>query len=200
MDIETLRRNCENNRFAFDYVENKEECLALIHSLIQPNDIVSVGGSETLKECGILNYLENRQDIEYLDRYHCEDPHEIFKKAFSGDVYLSSTNALTMQGELYNVDGTGNRIAAMIYGPKKVIIVAGINKIVENIDEAIYRVETIAAIKNNIRLNKDNPCVKVGHCVHCKQPKRICRTYNVLGYSGELNRIHIIVVNEELGY
>lgn len=200
MDLERLRRSCENNRFAFSYVENKEECLALVDSLIHKEDMVSVGGSETLKECGIISYLENRKDIDYLDRYHCEDPHEIFRKAFYADTYLTSTNAITMQGELYNVDGTGNRVAAMIYGPKKVLVIVGINKIVENMEEAIERVEKIAAIKNNIRLNKDNPCVRVGHCVHCQQPLRICRAYTKLSYSGELHRIHVIVVNEELGY
>ena len=105
-----------------------------------------------------------------------------------------------MNGELYNVDRTGNRVAAMIYGPKKVIVVTGKNKIVENIDEAIVRVQTHAAIKNNIRLNVENPCVKVGHCVHCSQPSRMCRSYTVIGYSGELERIHIILVNEDLGY
>ena len=124
----------------------------------------------------------------------------MYKKAFDADVYLTSTNAITMDGELYNVDGNGNRVAAMIYGPKKVIVVAGKNKIVENVEEAVKRNEEICAVKNSIRLNKGNPCEKVGHCVHCKSPSRICRAYTVIGFNRTFERIHIILVNEDLGY
>lgn len=199
MDIERLKRNCENNQFKFSYVENKKDCLELVKSLIHDHDIVSVGGSVTLEECGILHHLENRENIEYLDRYHCDNVHEVFRKAFNSDIYFTSSNALTINGELYNVDRTGNRVAAMIYGPKQVVVVVGKNKIVENIDEAIKRVQQLSAIKNNIRLNIDNPCVKVGYCVNCNVPTKLCRSYTIINYS-EPERIHIIYVNEELGY
>lgn len=199
MSIDRLERSCKNNRFGFSYVETKEEALELVKKMIHENDVVSVGGSVTLKECNILEYLENRKDIEYLDRYHCDDVHEVFRNAFKADVYLTSTNAITLNGELYNVDRTGNRVAAMIYGPKKVIVVVGKNKIVNNIEEAIKINEELCAIKNNIRLNIDNPCVKVGHCVHCNVPTKLCRSYTVINYS-ESERIHIILVNEDLGY
>ena len=194
-----LERVCKLNRFDYSFVETKEDCLKLVSELIHENDVVSVGGSVTLKECGILEYLENRKDITYLDRYHCEDPQKVFHDAFCADVYLTSSNAITKKGELYNVDGTGNRVAAMLYGPKKVLVIVGKNKIVENIDEAIKRTE-IAAYKNNVRLNKENPCVKVGHCVHCESPTKICRGYTVISSSSVIGRIHVIVVNEDLGY
>lgn len=200
MDIERLKRSCELNRFGFDYVESAEECRALVNQMIHENDVVSHGGSVTLDECGILDLLKERKDITYLDRTNCEDVQKLYRDCFSADVYLTSSNAVTMKGELYNVDGLGNRVAAMIFGPKKVIVIIGVNKIVENIEEAVKRVEEIAALKNNIRLNKDNPCVKVGHCVHCNSPIKICRNYTVIGSSYTPQRIHIICVNKELGY
>lgn len=200
MELERLRRNCELNRFAFDVVENKEECLELVKKLIHENDVVSVGGSVTLTECGILEHLENRKDIQYLDRYHCEDVQKLFRDTFFADVYLTSSNAITMKGELYNVDGTGNRVAAMCFGPKKVLVIVGKNKIVENLDDAIKRVEEIAAPRNNMRLNKPNPCVQTGHCVHCKSETKICHEFVVISSCRDLGRIHIIVVNENLGY
>ena len=189
-----LERICKFKRFGYSFVETKEDCLKLISEMIHENDVVSVGGSVSLGECGILEYLENRKDITYLDRYHCDDPHQVFHDAFNADVYLTSTNAITKKGELYNVDATGNRVAAMIYGPKKVIVVLGKNKIVENIDEAIKRTEE-AAYRNNIRLKRDNPCVKVGHCVQCDSPTKICRAYTVIESSQIEGRIHIILVN-----
>ena len=194
-----LERICKFKRFGYSFVETKEDCLKLISKMIHENDVVSVGGSVSLGECGILEYLENRKDITYLDRYHCEDPHQVFHDAFNADVYLTSTNAITKKGELYNVDATGNRVAAMIYGPKKVIVVLGKNKIVENIDEAIKRTEE-AAYRNNIRLKRDNPCIKVGHCVNCDSPTKLCRYYTVIESSQIEGRIHIILVNEDLGY
>lgn len=198
--IEKLERNLKSNRFGFSYVETKQEALELVKSMIHEKDVVCVGGSVTLKECNIIDYLENRKDIQYIDRNHYEDRNEAYRKAFDADVYLTSTNALLMSGELYNVDGNGNRVAAMIYGPKKVIVVTGKNKIVNNIEEAIKRNEEICAVKNNIRLNKGNPCEKVGHCVHCKVPSRICNAYTVIGFNRDFERIHVILVNEDLGY
>lgn len=200
MNIERLKRNCERNHFDFDFVENKEACKELVSRMIHEHDVVSHGGSVTLSECGIIDLLKERKDIHYLDRTACEDVEKLYRACFSADVYLTSTNALTQEGELYNVDGHGNRVAAMLFGPKKVIVIVGINKLVESVNEAIERVETIAAIKNNIRLNKDNPCVKVGHCVHCASLKKICREYTLISSSDTPGRIHIICVNQELGY
>lgn len=200
MDIDRLRRNCELNRFEFDYVESIEECRMLVNQLIHKNNVVSHGGSVTLSECGILDLLKERKDIVYLDRSNCEDVQKLYREVFSADIYLTSVNALTKEGELYNVDGNGNRVAAMLFGPKKVIVIAGINKIVENVEEAVKRVQQIAAVKNNIRLNTDNPCVKTGTCVHCRSANKLCREYTLITSSAIDKRIHIIVVNEELGY
>ncbi|MDG6878257.1 hypothetical protein Cp4433_02550 [Clostridium perfringens] len=103
-------------------------------------------------------------------------------------------------GEIYNVDGNGNRVAAMLYGPDKVIIVAGYNKIVENLSEAIQRNRRISAPANAKRLNKKTPCAKVGNCMDCKSPEKICREYTLIRSQSNSNRIHVIFLNEELGY
>ena len=200
MIIDELKRNCEINRFGFDYVETIEEGCQLVNQMIHEGDVVSHGGSVTLNECGIIDLLKSRKDITYLDRENCEDVQKLYRKCFSADVYLTSSNAITKKGELYNVDGNGNRVAAMLFGPKKVIVIVGINKIVENIDEAVKRVEEVAAVKNNIRLNKKNPCVQAGHCVHCNSPVKICREYTLITSSAIEKRIHIICVNQNLGY
>lgn len=180
MIIDELKRNCEINRFGFDYVETIEEGCQLVNQMIHEGDVVSHGGSVTLNECGIIDLLKSRKDITYLDRENCEDVQKLYRECFSADVYLTSSNAITKKGELYNVDGNGNRVAAMLFGPKKVIVIIGVNKIVENIDEAVKRVEEVAAVKNNIRLNKKNPCVQAGHCVHCNSPVKICREYTLI--------------------
>lgn len=200
MIIDELKRNCEINRFGFDYVETIEEGCQLVNQMIHEGDVVSHGGSVTLNECGIIDLLKSRKDITYLDRENCEDVQKLYRECFSADVYLTSSNAITKKGELYNVDGNGNRVAAMLFGPKKVIVIIGVNKIVENIDEAVKRVEEVAAVKNNIRLNKKNPCVQAGHCVHCNSPVKICREYTLITSSAIEKRIHIICVNRNLGY
>ena len=200
MIIDELKRNCEINRFGFDYVETIEEGCQLVNQMIHEGDVVSHGGSVTLNECGIIDLLKSRKDITYLDRENCEDVQKLYRECFSADVYLTSSNAITKKGELYNVDGNGNRVAAMLFGPKKVIVIIGVNKIVENIDEAVKRVEEVAAVKNNIRLNKKNPCVQAGHCVHCNSPVKICREYTLITRSAIEKRIHIICVNQNLGY
>ncbi|WP_071441222.1 lactate utilization protein [Traorella massiliensis] len=200
MIIDELKRNCEINRFGFDYVETIEEGCQLVNQMIHEGDVVSHGGSVTLNECGIIDLLKSRKDITYLDRENCEDVQKLYRECFSADVYLTSSNAITKKGELYNVDGNGNRVAAMLFGPKKVIVIIGVNKIVENIDEAVKRVEEVAAVKNNIRLNKKNPCVQAGHCVHCNSPVKICREYTLITSSAIEKRIHIICVNQNLGY
>ena len=200
MIIDELKRNCEINRFGFDYVETIEEGCQLVNQMIHEGDVVSHGGSVTLNECGIIDLLKSRKDITYLDRENCEDVQKLYRECFSADVYLTSSNAITKKGELYNVDNNGNRVAAMLFGPKKVIVIIGVNKIVENIDEAVKRVEEVAAVKNNIRLNKKNPCVQAGHCVHCNSPVKICREYTLITSSAIEKRIHIICVNQNLGY
>lgn len=200
-----------NNGMPCTYAESKEDVIPLIKTILKKGDTVSHGGSETLKECGVRELLCSG-DYNYLDRsvpgLTPEEICEIYRKSFFADVYLSSANAITENGELYNVDGNSNRIAAIAYGPEKVIIVAGINKIVPDINAAIERVKKIAAPKNTKRINSKTYCEAKGECMGitgdmcdgCKSDARICCNYLVSAKQRVAGRINVILVGEELGY
>lgn len=197
--IESLRKNGMKGYL----VNNKEELLEKIIELTKEGDIVTCGGSMSLFETGVIEHLRSGR-YNFLDRYaeglSQDEVKEIYRGAFSADVYFASTNAVTENGELYNVDGTGNRVAAMLYGPDKVILVVGVNKIVKNLEEAIMRNERVCAPANCIRLDRATPCTKVGHCMNCSSPDRICNEYIVIKKQREKDRIHVIFLNENLGY
>lgn len=157
----------------------------------------------TLFETGVIDLIK-QSDVILHDRYQDglsrDQMQEIFRKAFTSDIFITSTNALTTDGCLYNVDGNGNRVAAMIYGPKEVIVIAGKNKIFETEAGAINHIKTISAPANAVRLNKKTPCTKTGECMNCLSPDRICSSYVKLGYQGNIDRIKIVIVNQDLGY
>ena len=192
----------ERNNMKGYLVDTPDEAKELIKELIKDDKLIVSGGSMTLKETGIQDFLNENYPGIYIDREKLspEEVNELYRKAFSADTYFASTNAVTEYGELYNVDGTGNRVAAMIFGPKQVIIVAGMNKIVKDLDEAKKRVETIAAPKNTVRLEKATPCAKTGVCGHCHSDDRICCSYVTLAQQRVPDRIKVIIVNENLGY
>ena len=157
----------------------------------------------SLAEMGVMDHLRSGR-YDFLDRekkgLSAEDIDRLYRESFFTDAYFSSSNAITEEGELYNVDGNGNRVAALLFGPKKVIIVAGVNKIVRDIDEAIKRNREIAAPANAKRLNKNTPCTKIGYCMDCKSPEKICREYTLIKSQRDKNRIHVIFINENIGY
>ncbi len=201
--IERTIKNLENNNMNGHFVHDKGEVLTKIQDLINEGDTVAVGGSMTLFETGVLDLLRSGR-YNFLDRYKeglkQEEIKEIYRKSFFADAYFTSSNAITEDGWLYNVDGRGNRVSAMIYGPDKVIIVVGINKIVKNLEDAIRRNREIAAPANTVRLNKNTPCAKIGYCTDCKNEDRICNDYVLIKRQSEQGRIHVIIVNSELGY
>ena len=174
-----------------------------MQSLLQPGQTVTCGGSVTLSECGIIDLLRSGQ-YHYLDRDRPdltpEQKKQIFRQAFSADVYLMSSNAVTEEGELYNVDGNSNRVAALAYGPDSVIVVAGCNKIVPDLAAAVERVKKIAAPVNATRLHCSTPCAKTGECMNCHSDGRICCNYLVSAQQRHQDRIKVILVGEELGY
>ncbi len=199
----------KNNILPF-YVETKTEVVPLIESLIKEGDTVAVGGSMSLFETGVIELLRSGK-YTFLDRYvenlQRADIDEIYRKSYYADCYFCSSNAVTVNGELYNVDGNSNRISAIAYGPKSVIMVVGINKIVENIDEAVLRVKNIAAPLNTKRLSCDTYCAKNGHCVKndtsyegCDSPGRICCSRLICDKQRVKDRIKVILVGESLGY
>lgn len=184
------------------YCETKEEAKALALSLVPAESTVSFGGSVTLDETGVLAELRNRSDITLFDRATATTPEEnkkIMHEALSCDYYFMSSNAITVNGELVNIDGNGNRVAALIYGPENVIIIAGMNKIVQTVEEGISRTRNIAAPPNCIRLNKNTPCSTNGVCGNCLKDT-ICDQIVITRASRVPKRIKVILVGEELGF
>ena len=203
--VEALRKN----RFDACWVATKEEALEEVRATLREGAVVASGGSMTLAECGILSLLRSGA-YQYLDREAVprEEIPALYRKAFSADYYLMSSNAVTENGELYNVDGNGNRVAALIYGPERVIVVAGANKLTADVPEAVRRVKTIAAPANAMRLHCDTPCTETGVCAGirggtaagCRSGQRICVSYLVSAYQRMPDRVKVILVAETLGY
>jgi hypothetical protein len=193
----------QKNRFNAVFYETSQDALEKLLEIIPPDATVGVGGSWTLIQLGLVEKLEERGNTVYCHHKPGLSPEEVLeirRKQLTCDVFLTSTNAITEDGRLVNTDATGNRVAAMVFGPKKVIILAGTNKIVKNLDDAQDRIRTTAAPMNNKRLNRPNPCVKTGHCVDCQGPTRLCNVTTVLHKRPPASDIHVWIVGEELGY
>ncbi len=212
--IELTMENLRKNNMKPFYVDTREEVVPLIRTLVEEGATVSNGGSETLKATGVYDELRS-------GRYNCLDrsrpgltPEEIekvYRDTYSADAYFASSNAITESGCLYNVDGNSNRVSAILYGPKSVILVCGYNKIVKNIEEAEIRVKEKAAPPNTVRLSCDTYCAKTGKCVSlskdgreipdgCRSKARICCNYVISAQQRHIDRIKVIIVGEELGY
>lgn len=191
------------NGFSATFCRTAQEAVSAILEEIPQDASVGIGGSWTVKELGLLDKLDAR-DNRILNHgkpgLSGEEKSEIRRQQLTCDVFLTGTNAVTMGGELVNVDGVGNRVAAMIFGPKKVIIVVGLNKIVEGIAEAVERIKKVAAPINNKRLGMPNPCTSTGECMDCQGPTRICNVTTILHKKPRLSDIHVFVVGENLGF
>lgn len=207
--VDKVIENLAKNNMLGYYVERKEEVIPFLKNLIKENDTVAVGGSMSLFECGVIDMLRQGK-YNFLDRYEQgltrKQIDDIFIESFSADVYLTSSNAITEDGELYNVDGTSNRVAAICYGPKSVVVIVGRNKIVKDIEEAVVRVKTIAAPKNAQRLGCKSYCEAKNYCASqkdfkgCYSTDRICSNYVVSSYQQTKNRIKVIITGENIGY
>jgi len=201
--VERTMESLQKNNMGAYYVKGQDELHSLLAELMNSGETVSFGGAMTLFETDTLDWLRN-QDYNLLDR-HVEgltpaDIKQLYRNAFSADTYLTSTNAITEDGQLYNVDGRGNRVAAMVYGPDQVIVITGTNKIVKNHDEAIERNRRIAAPANSKRLNRKTPCATLGYCTDCNTPDRICHAFVTIQGQFEKDRIKVIFVDGEYGY
>ncbi len=197
--VEALKKN----NFEAEYVASKEEARERLLSLIPAGATIGKGGSMTIAELDVLDELEKKGHCIYnhgLSNLSPEEKDDIRKKELTCDYFLCSTNALTLDGKLVNVDGTGNRVAAMIYGPKEVIIVTGINKLVKDVERAIERIETVAAPINCKRFNFTNPCTKSGMCMDCQADTRICNVTTIMHKKPSRSSIRVIIVGEQLGY
>ena len=194
--IEAIIKNLEARNMSGYYCETAEDAKRKILSMIGEDELVSWGGSVSLDELGIKKELKNVLDGTAPTP---EEALENRRKAFMADVYLTGTNAITMDGKLVNIDKTGNRVAAMCFGTKKVIVVAGVNKIVENEEAAVGRIRTEACVPNAIRLGLMTPCAVTGKCAECLGKSLCCYTVTTRA-SAVKDRIHVLLVNENLGY
>ena len=199
---ETLIKNLNKRGMEGYYVDNGKEAVEKALSLTTPGSSVSWGGSMTITDIGLIDALK-AGDYTVLDRTvpkTDEEKREFFGKVNMCDYYFMSTNAITMDGELLNIDGTGNRVASLIFGPANVVIVAGMNKVVDNVDAALDRARNTAAPMNTMRLDRSTPCTKTGRCMDCMSPECICNQFVVTRGCRPVGRIKFILVGEDLGF
>ncbi len=184
------------------YCATAEEAAAEILRMIPAEHVVSWGSSETLKELGIQRRLYDRgQQVIDKDTAPTPEEKEIrTHKALLCDTFLMSSNGISADGQLVNIDGTGNRAAALIYGPKQVIVVAGMNKVAEVVEDAIRRARTIAAPINTHRVNAETPCRKIGTCADCISADCICAQIVITRFCHPTGRIKVVLVGETLGF
>ncbi len=200
--MDSLIKNLKRRNFDAAFFNTREEAVTYLLSQFEKNKTVSWGGSVTLTELGIKELLKTK-NLRILDRDHAGSPGEkrqVQLDSFDSDYYLMSTNAITKAGELVNVDGSGNRVASLIYGPKTVFVISGINKICETESDAVNRVRKYVAPLNAKRLGLKTPCIKTGSCQDCLSEQCICNHIVVTRRSLIKGRIKIILINEELGF
>lgn len=213
--INKLFKNLEKNKMKPIFAETKEDALKIVENMLFDGCTITSGGSVSLIESGVTDLIKNSK-YNFLDRNRAgitpEEKQECFRATIGADFFFCSANAITENGEILNVDGFANRISAIAFGPKKVVMIVGKNKIVPNLKEAFLRVKKIAAPKNCVRLGIDNPCKTLGHCVSllnnsdpdfadgCQKDTRICCDYLISALQRERDRIIVILVNEDLGY
>ncbi len=200
--IQRTLKALESNGFTVKYVVNIAQATDAILSLIPTNVLVGVGGSITVRELGLVDALQRRGNpvAQHWGEYSADERMNIRRQQLTADVFLTSSNAITETGQLVNVDGAGQRVAAMIFGPKKVIVVAGVNKIVMDLNAAIDRINNIAAPINAKRLNRKTPCTTTGVCSDCESPERICNITTIINKRPSLTDFTVILVGADLGY
>lgn len=198
----TIIKNLAKRQMDGYYCETKEEALEKALALIPDGASVAWGGSETLAQIGIREALKSGS-FTVIDRESAQTPDEqrkIFGEICTSDFFLMSTNAITFDGELINIDGRGNRVSFLCFGPQNVIVIAGMNKVVSSVEDGVRRTRDIASPPNTVRLNKNTPCALTGRCGDCFSPDCICSQIVITRRSGQPGRIKVILVGEELGF
>lgn len=203
MDIELLIKNFKRNRITATLLNSEAEFTKYLINNIPANSTVGVGDSMTLEKLGVYDFLRSGS-FHFLNKYKeglsRDEKRAIYLKNFDADIFLSGVNAISTEGKIYNLDGNGSRAAPIIYGPRKVILVSGTNKIVENEAAALERIKRVAAPLDNIRLGKSNPCVKKGYCTDCHSKTKICNYHTVIQGQFDENRIELVLLRGEYGY
>lgn len=195
--------NLQKNNMSGYYVENIGELISLLSTLLVEGEKIGCGDSATLEETGVFEYLRNK-DFTFYDKHQSnltsEEKRAIYLKNFDADTFITGTNAITTDGQLFNIDGNGSRVAPMIYGPKQVIVVVGTNKIADTVEDAIHRARQIAAPLDAKRLHKSTPCATLGKCIDCKHEQRICNDFVLISRQFAKDRIKVIFINGDYGY
>ena len=181
------------------WAETRAEALRLALELIPEGSSVSMGGAMSAHEIGLVQAVKEG-NYRFLDRDAAADKRRAMLEAYDADVFLSSSNAVTEDGVLVNIDGNANRVSAIAQGPKKVIMIVGMNKICPDVDTAMKRARNVAAPINAQRFGLSTPCAKTGSCMNCKSPDTICCQFLVTRFSRHTGRIHVILVNDSLGF
>lgn len=201
-----LKKTMEANHFEVFVAADLKEAGKIVLEEILPKlapRSVAWGGSVTFTSTGLYHVLRERKDLTVVDQHQKgltpEQGFEVRRRQFMTDLFFTGANAVTEQGQLVNLDATGNRVAALTFGPKNVVVLVGRNKVVPNLESAMARVRNIAAPANAIRLEKGTPCTKTAFCEDCSSPGRICNTWTITEKSNPKGRVKVILINEDLG-
>ena len=195
---QTVIKGLQSRNMTGYYAEDKEAALKQALELIEENSTISMGGCMSAHEIGLVQALQEG-NYQYLDRSKME-PREGLLAAYDSDVFLSSANAMTSDGILVNIDGNSNRVSCIAQGPRKVVFIVGLNKVCDDLDGAMKRARNVAAPCNAQRFDIKTPCRETGKCFDCKSPDTICCQFLITRYSRHTDRIHVILVNENLGF
>lgn len=204
--LSEVKKTLEDNNFEVFLADNAANASKIVQEEILPNTgakTVSWGGSMTFMATGLYNSIKDNPNLEILDTFNKslsgEETIELRRRSLLTDLFITGTNAITEMGQLVNLDMIGNRIGGITFGPKHVIILVGRNKIVSDLEDAMYRIKNYVAPINAMRLGKKTPCVKTSHCEECKSPDRICNTWTITEKSFPKGRIKVVLINEDLG-
>ncbi|MBQ1405930.1 MAG: lactate utilization protein [Oscillospiraceae bacterium] len=192
-------KGLESRNMSGYYAETKEEALALALSLIPEGASVTMGGAASAAEIGLVDAVKHG-NYRFIDRTGAPDPRAVLLAGYDADVFLSGTNAISEDGVLVNIDGNANRVSMIAQGPKKVVMIVGMNKVCPDTDTAMKRARNVAAPVNAQRFGLSTPCAKTGACMNCKSPDTICCQFLITRYSRHAGRIHVILVNDALGF
>ena len=205
--LASVKQALEENNFAVWTARDLEQAKSIFWKEIFPEikpQSVSFGGSMSIVDSGLYSELKQRNDLTVIDTYETSIPmEEVIERRRQGlltDLYLTSSNALTVDGQLVNLDGLGNRVASLTFGPKHVVLLVGKNKITATLEQAFTRVKDYAAPVNAVRLGRKTPCAKTMECEDCKSPERICNTWTITEKSNPPKRVKIILINQDVGY
>ena len=192
-------KGLESRNMSGYYASDREEAKKIALSLIPEGSLVTMGGGQSVWDIGLPQALKEG-NYNFLDRNLVEDKRAAMLAAYDADVFLASANAITEDGVMVNIDGNANRVSALAFGPKKLVLIVGMNKVCPDVDAAMKRARNVAAPINAQRFGLSTPCAKTGSCMNCKSPDTICCQFLVTRFSRHTGRIHVILVNDVLGF